>query len=146
MDPYSVLGVAPTAREDEVRAAYRARSRLLHPDVHRDASGRSPQAAHEAFTQLCDAYRLALSGLDAATRVSGTRRPEPQPEPRPRPRPRVRERRPETPARRQLPAPSGEGSLARDTGREVLTWGGLAVLGWLVVSDFVPALVQYAGP
>jgi hypothetical protein len=142
MDPYSVLGVAPTAREDEVRAAYRARSRLLHPDVHRDASGRSPQAAHEAFTQLCEAYRLALGGLDAASRVSANRPPEPER----RPRPRARERGPDSGVRRPRPAPSGAGSLAHDTGREVLTWGGLAVLGWLLVSDFVPALVQYAGP
>ena len=56
MDPYSVLGVAPSAAETEVKAAYRARSRLLHPDVHRDAQGRSPQAAHEALTHLCTAY------------------------------------------------------------------------------------------
>ena len=70
MDPYSVLGLAPSAGADEVKAAYRARSRLLHPDLHRDASGRSPQAAHEAFTQLCSAYQLALETSSRPARRS----------------------------------------------------------------------------
>ena len=65
-DPYSVLGVGPSAGEHELKTAYRARSRLLHPDFHRDAAGSAPQAAHEAFTQLCAAYRLALTNLDSA--------------------------------------------------------------------------------
>ena len=66
-DPYSVLGVGASAGEHELKTAYRARSRLLHPDVHRDAGGQSPQAAHEAFSQLCAAYKLALTNLDSPT-------------------------------------------------------------------------------
>jgi hypothetical protein len=138
MDPYSVLGVAPTAREDEVKAAYRARSRLLHPDVHRDARGHSPQAAHEAFSQLCDAYRLALGGLEAATRRSETGPDKPDP--------RSRARGPEVGRRRPVAAGVGEGGPAPHAGHEALTLAGLAVIGWLLVSDFVPALVQYSSP
>ncbi|MEZ5184487.1 MAG: J domain-containing protein [Candidatus Nanopelagicales bacterium] len=36
-DPFAVLGIAPTATPGEVKAAYRARVRALHPDVGGDA-------------------------------------------------------------------------------------------------------------
>lgn len=35
-DPFAVLGLAPTASSDEVKAAYRSRVRAMHPDVGGD--------------------------------------------------------------------------------------------------------------
>src|SRR5260370_34241638 len=49
---YDVLGIAPSASPDEIRRAYRALARLVHPDVNPalDASIR--------FAQLSDAYMV----------------------------------------------------------------------------------------
>lgn len=35
-DPFAVLGLAPTATPDQVKAAYRAKARTMHPDVGGD--------------------------------------------------------------------------------------------------------------
>ena len=51
-DPYRVLGVPASATPDEVRAAFRAKARDLHPDVN----PRSDSAA--AFARLRAAYDL----------------------------------------------------------------------------------------
>lgn len=55
-DPYAVLGVPPTATDDEVRAAYRARSMLLHPDLHQGRPESVRREAERAMAQLTDAY------------------------------------------------------------------------------------------
>ncbi len=60
-DPYSVLGVAPSATADEVRAAYRARSMLLHPDLHQGRPEHVRREAERAMTQLTEAYEAALA-------------------------------------------------------------------------------------
>lgn len=35
---YETLGVAPVASEEQLRVAYRERSKTLHPDVHADGT------------------------------------------------------------------------------------------------------------
>jgi hypothetical protein len=133
MDPYSVLGVAPSAGAEEVKAAYRARSRLLHPDVHRDARGQSPQAAHDAFTQLCRAYELALGNLEAARRTFG-----------------AVDRSAVVAAAPAAPAPAPAAPVAAATASDGFDWRGtvllvgLAILGLLFVTDWLPALLAYS--
>jgi DnaJ-class molecular chaperone len=64
---YEVLGVAPTATDDELRAAYRAKVRTEHPDKNPDKEG-----AHEAFVALQTAYDvLSNPQLRAAYNVGG---------------------------------------------------------------------------
>lgn len=48
-DYYAVLGVARDATEQQIRAAYRAKARVLHPD----AGGTS-----EAFARIATAYAV----------------------------------------------------------------------------------------
>lgn len=49
-DPFAVLGLAPTASEAEVKAAYRAAARRLHPDAGGDGA---------AFRELAAAAKRA---------------------------------------------------------------------------------------
>lgn len=67
-DPYAVLGVAPSASDDEVRAAYRARSMLLHPDLHQERPEPVRLEAERAMRQLTEAYEavLDLRGQDGS--------------------------------------------------------------------------------
>lgn len=65
-DHYAVLGVARTASDDEVRAVYRARSMLLHPDLHQGRPDALRLEAGRAMAQLTDAYRAILAERGAA--------------------------------------------------------------------------------
>lgn len=51
-DLYEVLGAARDARPEELRAAYRARARKLHPDISTDPD------ADERFRELTHAYAV----------------------------------------------------------------------------------------
>jgi hypothetical protein len=71
---YEVLGVAPSATADQVRAAYRAAARDHHPDAGGDA-GRM-QAVNAAWRVLGDpvrraAYDRELDGRSARARHAG---------------------------------------------------------------------------
>ncbi len=62
MNPYQVLGVAPTASMDEIEAAYRHQVRAHHPDLHQ---GESPEALAEAEAvtrSLNEAMALVRAG------------------------------------------------------------------------------------
>lgn len=49
---YEILGVASTANTDEIRKAFRAKAKLLHPDVS------SAPNANEKFRQVNEAYEV----------------------------------------------------------------------------------------
>ena len=63
-DPYAVLGLDPPATADEVRAAYRARSMLLHPDLHEGRPARVRVEAQRAMAQLTEAYEALVGAAD----------------------------------------------------------------------------------
>ena len=54
MNPYDILGVAPSATEDEIKKAYRAMSRKYHPDANIGKPGE--KEAEEKFKQIQQAY------------------------------------------------------------------------------------------
>ncbi len=59
-DPYAVLGLEPRASNDEIRAAYRARSMLLHPDLHEGRPAAVRSEAQRAMAQLTEAYESLI--------------------------------------------------------------------------------------
>ena len=52
MDSYSILGISRNATDDEIKKAYREKSKKLHPDKG---------GTKEQFTQLNEAYNLLLN-------------------------------------------------------------------------------------
>ena len=58
MNPYAVLGVAPTASDAEIRRAYLALARRFHPDANPGAEDRM-LAINEAWAILGDRARRA---------------------------------------------------------------------------------------
>ncbi|KZS57762.1 hypothetical protein A4G26_15210 [Mycobacterium kansasii] len=55
IDPYSVLGVPPTATQTEITHAYRRQLRRCHPDLR---SGKPDSGADERLRQVLAAYRV----------------------------------------------------------------------------------------
>jgi DnaJ domain len=68
-DPYTVLGVEPGARPDEVAAAYRRQAKRWHPDRNEDAE------SERRMAQVNAAYDLLRAGGGA---VAPSTRPEPK--------------------------------------------------------------------
>lgn len=58
-DPYQVLGVSPDAGDDEIRKAYHARARRLHPDVVGESGLDEMRHLNQAWAVLKDPDRRA---------------------------------------------------------------------------------------
>jgi preprotein translocase subunit Sec63 len=82
VDHYATLGLAQDASVEEVRRAFKARSRVLHPDRHAGAPHDVVREATRLFQDLTEAYRVlgnaALRECYDQSRV--VRAPEPHPE------------------------------------------------------------------
>jgi curved DNA-binding protein CbpA len=72
-DPYQILGVSPDASDDEIRKAYHARARRLHPDVVGESGLDEMRQLNQAWAILKDLERRATH--DAAQ--GRVRRPAP---------------------------------------------------------------------
>ena len=58
MNPYDILGVSPSATDEEIKKAYRTLSRKYHPDANMGKPGE--KAAEEKFKQIQQAYAQIL--------------------------------------------------------------------------------------
>ena len=64
-DPYRVLGVSPDCTDEELKKAYRAKSKAWHPDQHLDNEEYAKkrfQEVQEAYRQIVDARAHGASG------------------------------------------------------------------------------------
>ena len=57
-DPYSILGVARGASEEEIKKAYKTLSRKLHPDANVNNPNRDQ--AEERFKEIQAAYQQIM--------------------------------------------------------------------------------------
>jgi curved DNA-binding protein CbpA len=58
-DPYQILGVSPDASDDEIRRAYHAHARRLHPDVVGESGLDDMRNLNQAWTLLKDPEKRA---------------------------------------------------------------------------------------
>ncbi len=57
-DPYSILGVTPSASDEEIKKAYRTLSRKYHPDAN--INNPNKDAAEEKFKEIQAAYNRIM--------------------------------------------------------------------------------------
>ena len=80
-DPYEVLGIKPTATDDEVKTAYRNMARKYHPDNYADNP--LSELAQEKMQEINEAYdaivRMRKSGAGGSANSGGYRGPNGSP-------------------------------------------------------------------
>lgn len=69
-DPYQVLGVSPSASDEEVKKAYRELSRKYHPDTYADNP--LSDLAEEKFKEVQEAYRQIMDSRENGGYQQGT--------------------------------------------------------------------------
>jgi DnaJ-class molecular chaperone len=67
---YEVLGVLPSASQDEIRVAYRMRAREVHPDT---AAGRRNDASIQ-MAHIAEAWRVLCSIFETDSEPSAKKR------------------------------------------------------------------------
>jgi hypothetical protein len=120
---YARLGVAPDAEASAIAAAYRAKARVLHPDVPGTGNAGAFILLHEAYEVLGDEFSRAR--YDRASRDHARRQPAPKwsepPPPPPMP---------------QLP------SFFLSRSMRLTLWGGLIVLTAVSVAELTIHLMR----
>jgi curved DNA-binding protein CbpA len=80
-DPYAVLGLPPTATQDQITNAYRRQVRTLHPDVRTTSQPARPRSDEQlrrvlaAYSLLRDPERRARYDRAAMRRPTAPRAP-----------------------------------------------------------------------
>ena len=69
MDPYKVLGVDPSASDEEVKKAYRNLSRKYHPDSNVNSA--HPEIAEAKFKEVQQAYDIIMKKRQGGSYGSG---------------------------------------------------------------------------